>query len=92
MKESDVQRLIFDYGRRCRSRGIDPPYDFLPGEHGPRSFTAVADRDKLASRGILVSGAWHLTPEGQRLAGQLDNRDVSDFAARDGLNKSPPPD
>ncbi|WP_420462736.1 DUF488 family protein [Candidatus Palauibacter sp.] len=82
MGESDVQRLLFDYGRRCRERGIDPPYDFIAGEHMPRSFTAVADRDKLASRGILVSGAWHLTPEGHRLAGNLKNRDVFVLAAR----------
>ena len=82
MGESDVQGLLFDYGRRCRERGIDPPYDFIADEHRPRSFTAVADRDKLASRGILVSGAWNLTPEGHRLAGKLKNRDVSVFAAR----------
>ena len=82
MGEGDVQRLLFDYGRRCRSRGIDPPYDFIADEHEPRSFTAVADRDKLASRGILVSGAWHLTPEGRRVAENLENRDVSVFAAR----------
>ena len=82
MGESDVQGLLFDYGRRCRERGIDPPYDFIADGHRPRSFTAVADRDKLASRGILVSGAWNLTPEGQRLAGKLKNRDVSVFVAR----------
>ena len=82
MGESDVQRLLFDYGRRCRERGNDPPYDFILEENGPRSFTAVADRDKLASRGILVSGAWRLTPEGHRLARSLKNRDVSAFAAR----------
>ena len=82
MGESDVQRLLFDYGRRCRARHIDPPYDFIADEHGPRSFTAVADRDKLASRGILVSGTWHLTAEGHRLARSLKNRDVSVFAAR----------
>ena len=82
MGESDVQRLLFDYGRRCRARRIDPPYDFIADEHGPRSFTAVADRDKLASRGILVSGTWHLTAEGHRLARSLKNCDVSVFAAR----------
>ena len=46
MGETDVQRLLFDYGRVCRTRGIDPPYDFIEDERGPRSFTAVADRDK----------------------------------------------
>ncbi|MDE2663355.1 MAG: DUF488 domain-containing protein [Gemmatimonadota bacterium] len=79
--ERDVQWLLFDYGRRCRERGIEPPYDFIADEGGPRSFTAMADRDKLAARGFLVSGAWHLTPEGHRLAGNLKNGDVSVFAA-----------
>ena len=82
MGETDAQRLLFDYGRLCRDRGIDPPYDFITDAQGPRSFTAVADRDKLASRGILVSGAWRLTPDGRRLARDLKNRDVSAFAAR----------
>ena len=82
MGETDVQWLLFDYGRLCREHGIDPPYDFITDEQGPRSFTAVADRDKLASRGILVSGAWRLTPDGRRLTGNLKNRDVSVFAAR----------
>ena len=82
MRETDVQWLLFDYGRLCRERGIDPPYDFITDAQGPRSFTAVADRDKLASRGILVSGAWRLTPDGRRLARDLENREVSAFAAR----------
>ena len=82
MGESDVQWLLFDYGRRCRERRIEPPYDFITDEDGPRSFTAVADRDKLAARGFLVSGAWHLTAEGRRLVGSLKNGDVSVFAAR----------
>ena len=81
MGDSDVQRLLFDYGRRCRKRGIDPPYEFIADEDEPRSFTAVADRDKLAARGFLVSGAWGLTPEGRRLAGNFRNGDVSVFAA-----------
>ena len=50
-------------------------------EHGPRSFTAAADRDRLARRGMFVSGAWQLTAEGRRLAGNLKNRDVAVFAA-----------
>ena len=82
MGESDVQWLLFDYGRRCRQRGSEPPYDFITDEDGPRSFTAVADRDKLAARGFLVSGAWHLTPEGRRLADNLKNGDVSVLATR----------
>jgi len=82
MGESDVQWLLFDYGRRCRERGVEPPYDFITDEDGPRSFTAVADREKLAARGFLVSGVWHLTPEGRRLAGNLENGDVSFFATR----------
>lgn len=82
MRETDVQWLLFDYGRLCRERGIDPPYDFITGAQGPRSFTAVADRDKLASRGILVSGAWRLTANGRRLADDLENREVFAFSAR----------
>ena len=90
MGETDVQRLLFDYGRVCRTRGIDPPYDFIEDERGPRSFTAVADRDKLASRGMLVAGAWQLTPDGHRIAGDLKNRDVSAIAARLGSRGGEP--
>ncbi len=82
MRDCDFQRLLFDYSRRCRERGVDAPYDFVAQEHGPRSFTAAADRDRLARHGILASGAWHLTAEGRRLAGKLKNRDVAVFAAR----------
>ena len=80
MRDCDFQRLLFDYSRRCRERGVDAPYDFVAQEHGPRSFTAAADRDRLARHGILASGAWHLTAEGRRLAGagsELKNRDVA---------------
>ena len=82
MRDCDFQRLLFDYSRRCRERGVDAPYDFVAQQHGPRSFTAAADRDRLARHGILVSGAWHLTAEGRRLADSLKNRDVAVFAAR----------
>ena len=82
MRAPDFQRLLFDYGRRCRERGVDAPYDFVIQEHGPRSFTAAADRERLARRGLFVSGAWQLTAEGHRLAGDLKNRDVADFATR----------
>ena len=82
MRDRDFQRLLYDYSRRCRERGVDAPYDFVAQEHGPRSFTAAADRDRLARHGILVSGAWHLTAEGRRLADSLKNRDVAVFAAR----------
>ena len=81
MRDGDFQRLLFDYSRRCRERGVDAPYDFVVQEHGPRSFTAAGDRDRLARRGIFVSGAWHLTAEGHRLAGNLKKRDVAVFAA-----------
>ena len=81
IRDCDFQRLLFDYSRRCRERGVAAPYDFVAQEHGPRSFTAAADRDRLARHGIL-SGAWHLTAEGRRLAGKLKNRDVAVFAAR----------
>lgn len=82
MRDGDFQRLLFDYSRRCRERGADAPYDFVAQEHGPRSFTAAADRDRLARHGILASGAWHLTEEGRRLTGKLESRDVAVFAAR----------
>ncbi len=82
MRDCDFQRLLFDYSRRCRERGVDAPYDFVAQEQGPRSFTAAADRDRLARHGILVSGAWHFTAEGRLLAGKLKNRDVAVFAAR----------
>ena len=82
MRDSDFQRLLFDYSRRCRERSVDAPYDFVVQEHGPRSFTAEADRDRLAQRGIFASGAWRLTEEGRRFAGKLKNRDVAVFAAR----------
>ena len=82
MRDRDFQRVLYDYSRRCRERGVDAPYDFVAQEHGPRSFTAAADRDRLARHGILVSGAWHLTAEGRRLADSLKNRDVAVFAAR----------
>ena len=81
MGERDFQRLLLNYGRRCRERGVDAPYDFIAHELGPRSFTAVADRDRLARRGIFTSGAWHLTAEGHRLAEGFKNRDVAVFAA-----------
>ena len=42
MRDRDFQRLLFDYSRRCRERGVDPPYDFVAQEHVPRSFTAAA--------------------------------------------------
>ena len=58
MRDGDFQRLLFDYSRRCRERGVDAPYDFVVQEHGPRSCTAATDRDRLARRGIFVSGAW----------------------------------
>ena len=80
--EHDFQSLLFDYSRRCRERGVDAPYDFIAHERGPRSFTAVADRDRLARHGIFASGVWHLTAEGRRLADNLKNRDVAVFAAR----------
>ncbi len=82
MGERDFQRLLFDYGRRCRERGVDAPYDFITHELGPRCFTAVADRDRLARRGIFASGAWHLTAEGHRLAEGFKNRDVAVFVAQ----------
>ena len=37
MRDGDFQRLLFDYSRRCRERGVDAPYDFVVQEHGPRS-------------------------------------------------------
>ena len=82
MRDNDFQRLLFDYSRRCRERGVDPPYDFVAQEDGPRSFTAAADRDRLARHGLFNSGVWHLTEEGHRLAGEIENRDVAVFAAR----------
>ena len=84
MRDGDFQRLLFDYSRRCRERGVDEPYDFIVQERGPRSFTAAADRDRLARRGIFFSGAWRspLSAEGRSLAGNLKNRDVAVFAAR----------
>jgi len=84
MRHRDFQRLLFDYSRRCRERGVDPPYDFVAREYGPRSYTAAADRDRLARHGLLTSGVWRLTQEGHRLAGKLENRDVAVFAARPG--------
>ena len=80
--ERDFQRLLFDYGRLCRDRGMDAPYDFVILERGLRSFTAVADRDRLAHRGIVESGTWRLTTVGRRLAKTFKNRDVAVFAAR----------
>lgn len=82
MGDNDFQRLLFDYSRRCRERGVDPPYDFVAQEEGPRSSTAAADRDRLARHGLFTSGVWRLTEEGHRLAGELENRDVAVFAAR----------
>ena len=82
MRDCDFQRRLFDYSHRCRKLGVDAPYDFVIQEHGPRSFTATADRDRLARRGVFVSGAWQLTAEGRRLAGNFKNRDVAVFAAR----------
>lgn len=80
--ENDFQRILFDYSRRCRERGGDVPYEFVSLPGGPRSFTALADRDRLVRRGILTAGAWHLTADGRRIAEQLKNRDVAVFAAR----------
>ncbi len=57
------------------------PYDFVSLPEEPRSFTAMADRDRLAKRGLLAPGAWHLTAEGHRLAAKLKDRDVGAFAA-----------
>ena len=82
MGERDFQRLLFDYSYGCQERGADAPYDFIAHELGPRSFTAVADRNRLARRGIFAPGAWHLTAEGHRLSERIKNRDVAVFAAR----------
>ena len=81
-EEDDFQGFLFDFSRRCRERGVDAPYDFVFLPEGPRSFTALADRDKLARRGILVPGSWNLTAKGRRIAAQFKNRDVAIFAAR----------
>lgn len=82
MSDPDFQRLLFEYGRQCRERGVDAPYDFIVLDHRPRSFTATADRDRLAHRGVLVHGAWHLTAVGHRLAEDVQNRDMAAFMAR----------
>ncbi len=82
MAERDFQQLLFTYGRRCRKRGATAPYDFIAHERSPRSFTAVADRDRLARRGLMDPEAWHLTDEGHRLAANIKDRDVAVFAAR----------
>ena len=42
MRDGDFQRLLFDYSRRCRERGVDAPYDFVVQERSPRSFTYSA--------------------------------------------------
>ena len=81
MRDGDFQVLLFDYSRRCRERGVDGAYDFIVQERGPRSFTAVADRDRLARCGFFVSGTWRLSAEGHRLAGNLKSRDLAVFAA-----------
>lgn len=81
MGERDFQELLFDYCLQCREHGVDSPYDFITDERGIQSFTSIADRNRLARRGIFTSDAWHLTAKGHQIAQDLGNRDATDFAS-----------
>lgn len=78
---SDFQVLLF---LACQEvSGEAPPYDFVPGPHGPCSFTAEADRGKLIDRGLLEDvGHWELTEAGRSLMDGLIAPEQQTFARR----------
>ena len=81
--ERDFQKFLFLYALHCRQSGATPPYEFVPHSQGAFSFTAVADREKLVRRQILVDGeGWHLTPDGNQIAARFANRSTTIFALR----------
>ena len=81
--ERDFQKFLFLYALHCRQSGATPPYEFVPHSQGAFSFTAVADREKLVRRQILVDGeGWRLTPDGNQIAARFANRSTTIFALR----------
>lgn len=61
---TDFQKLLFLYTKEFETK---PSYDFVPYRFGCFSFNAVADRHRLAERGLVTGDgdAWQLTDDGR---------------------------
>lgn len=77
----DFQNLLFLY---CQDLSAGAPYDFVPYEFGPFSFTSDADRRKLVERGLLVDDehSWQLTNEARCMLGGTGDLQLTAFARR----------
>lgn len=77
----DFQNLLFLYSQEP---DVTPPYEFVPHELGAFSFTADADRRKLAERGFLAHEEldWHLTDLGREAVGPTHEPRLLAFARR----------
>lgn len=65
----DFQKLLFLYTRTCES---EPSFEFVPFKRGCYSFTSVADKVKLATKGFVADGeAWKLTERGKEMASRV---------------------
>jgi hypothetical protein len=74
----DFQKLLFLY---CQELDGLPPYEFIPYQYGPFSFTSYDDRRKLIARGLLANSQdWTLTDEGKQVGRQERNTRTVGFA------------
>ena len=75
------QKLLFLY---CQESAGPVPYEFVPYQLGPFSFTSYADRRKLTLNGLLEDedSAWHLTPSGRRSALGIHHAAIDSFVDR----------
>ena len=82
----DFQKLLFLYCQELnsarRAKTKTNPYEFVPYQYGPFSFTSYADRRRLIVNGLLKEreNQWMLTNEGWRIAGELKDRSMCEFA------------
>lgn len=79
LSDQNFQQLLFLF--RQTQSADEALYDFIPGEHGPTSFSAAHDRTKLIERGDLQSSAdtWSLTKQGAQTATETPAPDVGAF-------------
>lgn len=77
----DFEMLLFLY---CQEPDAGRPYEFVPHERGPFSFTAYADRRKLIERGFLAEDdrRWKLTDQGRAAISRAQRPQVTAFARR----------
>jgi len=85
--DRDFATLLFLY---CQESAADALYEFVPGAHGPRSFTADADRRKLIERGLVADadGEWRITREGRAVVGKERDLVRDAFLQRETLRGS----